>query len=965
MMKRTITLLIILFLVLALSYAEGVQAGNVETETYLSLTPDLIIETVTWSPANPSVGDTVTFTVTIKNQGTTEANQSSVAYFIDDVFQTSNYLNPLAPSATVTKTFTWKAQVGVHTVKAVADHDNEVAESNEANNIKTYTFSSLAPDLIISSITWSPAKPSKGDTVTFSVKVKNQGSGGTSAARVNFYIDGASRGYQELSRIDAGATVTSTFTWTAQAGSHAIKAIVDQDGWVTESDETNNEKTIEFTTCAPDLIIEKITWLPEEPSERDNATFTVFIKNQGDGKADYSQVAYYIDDIYLSSDFVDPINAGATVNQTFDWIVQRGTHLIKAVADYNEQVAESNETNNGKTVTFSPLIPDLIIESITWTPENPSIADEVTFSVKIKNKGSGRSGTSLVNFYIDGASVGYQNVLEIDSGTVVTKTFIWTAEAGAHAIKAVVDKENQVLESDEGNNEKAVTFSGTSPADLVIGGITWSPTHPSIMDNVIFTVTVKNQGKGKAMNSRVAYYIDDVLLTTDYLNPISDNASANMTFSWQAKEGTHAIKAVADCYNSVIESNETNNVMTVTFSTLIPDLIIESITGLPAEPSIDDDVTFMVTIKNQGSGKAALSRVYFYVDDSYRGYQDVPELDGGGSMLKSFTWTAQAGIHAIKAVADHYNWVKESNETNNVMTVNFPIPDLIIEKITDSPAEPSIDDEVTFTVTIKNQGTSPAGPSRVYFYADNFSEEYQDIPELEAGASMPSAFTWTAQIGTHTFKAVVDPDNKVTEDDENNNEKTKTISILTTDLIIEAIAWTPADPSVNKQVTFTATLKNQGTGTASSAYVHFYVDGSSIGSQAISELEAGATANATFTWTAQGDSHIVKAVADLDNNIKESQENNNEKIMTFSRSQPSAAQTTPAPKPAQKPAATPKPAPKPTTKPTSKPTPTPEAGKPSPIPSLGKGLWLDILFVLVLVALVGTLIKGLMRPKQQ
>ena len=87
--------------------------------------------------------------------------------------------------------------------------------------------------------------------------------------------------------------------------------------------------------------------------------------------------------------------------------------------------------------------------------------------------------------------------------------------------------------------------------------------------------------------------------------------------------------------------------------------------------------------------------------------------------------------------------------------------------------------------------------------------------------------------------------------------------------------------------------------------------------------------------------------------------------MTLSVSPASAVQTTPAPKPGQKPAATPKPAPTPTAKPTSKPTPTPEAEKPSPIPSLGKGLWLDILFVLVLVALVGTLVKGLMRPKQQ
>ena len=228
---------------------------------------------------------------------------------------------------------------------------------------------------------------------------------------------------------------------------------------------------------------------------------------------------------------------------------------------------------------------------------------------------------------------------------------------------------------------------------------------------------------------------------------------------------------------------------------------------------------------------------------------------------------------------------------------------------------------------------------------------------------MTRTFTWTAQIGTHTFKAVVDPNNMVTEDDENNNEKTMTISVFVPDLLIETITWTPAKPSKGDEMKFTATVKNQGTGTAGPSSVYFYVDGSSIGSQAVPEIEAGATANTTFTWTAQGDSHAIKAVADPDNDIKESQETNNEKTMTLSVlvSPASAPKTKSTPAPGQ----TPAPTPKPTVKPAAKPTPTPEAGKASPLPSLGKGLWLDILFVLVLVALVGTLIRGLMRPKQQ
>ena len=69
--------------------------------------------------------------------------------------------------ATVTKIFTWIAQVGTHDVRAVTDGLNQVTEGDETNNEKVLTYATLAPDLIVQDITWSPADPSEGDTVTF------------------------------------------------------------------------------------------------------------------------------------------------------------------------------------------------------------------------------------------------------------------------------------------------------------------------------------------------------------------------------------------------------------------------------------------------------------------------------------------------------------------------------------------------------------------------------------------------------------------------------------------------------------------------------------------------------------------------------------------------------------------------------------------------------------------------------
>ena len=948
MIKKILTTTIVLSLLFTLNLVDGAKVDGYSQVAYYNeptvsspSLPDLIIEDIVWSPEYPSIGNTVTFTVTIKNQGSGESDYSQVAYYIDDTYLTLDYVNPIDPADSATETFTWTAEAGSHTIKAVADSDNEVTESNETNNVKMYSLSTLAPDLIIESITWSPEIPSKDDTVTFSVTVKNQGNGKAGSSRVYFYIDGSSRGYQEVPEIGAGATATKTFTWVAQAGAHAIKAVADGANYITESDETNNEKTITFSPIPPDLIIESITWEPEIPAKGDSVTFNVIVKNQGSGRAGFFHVALYIDS-YQLSDMVNPIEAGATDNATFIWSARAGSYTIKAVADSSDKVLESNEANNEKTVTLSTL-PDLIIETITWEPTSPQKSDTITFTVTIKNQGVSKAGSFRVHFYVDNSFKGYQDVEEIGADATVAKTFDWIARTGSHSIKVIADEVNQVTESDETNNAKRIAIS-TLPPDFIIETITWEPESTSMGDTVTFTVTIKNQGSGKSDYSYVAYYIDDNYLASDYVNPIDVGASANETFTWTAEAGSHNIKAVADSENEVAESNETNNEKTVTFSTTAPDLIIETITGSPTSPPIGETVTFTVTIKNQGSGNASPSRVHFYIDDSSRGYQNVQEIDAGATATKTFTWIAQAGSHAIKAVADSENEVAESNETNNEKTVTFPTPDLIIETITGVPASPSIGDNITFTVTIKNQGSGRAGYSRVDFYIDGSSRGYQDVQEIDAGATATETFTWIAEAGSHTIKAVADSNNTVTESDETNNEKTVTFSTIAPDLIIETINWSPAGPSIGDNITFTVTIKNQGISKAGSFRVHLYIDGSSRGYQAVQEIDADATATETFIWIAEADSHTIKAVADSDNKVTEIDETNNEKTVTFSISLPPA----------------PTPAPASSTKPPEAP-----AGKPTPTPSPERGLWPDLLFVLVAVVLGGTAIIVILKSRRR
>ena len=764
--------------VLVLFILTGVFAPATTRADTLNPAPDLIIETVTWSPAIPTIGNTVTFTVTIQNQGTGQAGSSYVACYVDDVYQTSASVDPIGPGATAAQTFTWKALSGSHVIKAVADCNNNVAESDEANNDKAFAFSVLAPDLIIEAITWSPISPSIGDEVDFTVTMKNRGSSRAGACNLEFFIDNSSRGYRSVLGIEAGATATETFTWTAQPGAHQVKAVDDVLNQVSESDETNNSKTVTYETAAPDLVAD-ITWLPASPAEGDNVTFSVTVTNQGSGKGGSSTLAWFIDNTLQDSAFFGPMDIGATANQTFFWTAQAGPHTFRAVADANSDVIESDETNNEKLVTLPIGAPDLIVQAIAWSPETATIGEQVVINVTIANQGKSRAGNSTVYLYIDGGSRLQQDIYEIDAGTAVTISFPWTGQSGSHSIKAVADGADRIAESNEANNTKTATINPSPLAlpDLIVQDIVWTPNNPALGDTVTFSVTIMNQGTGHAGACYVAYYVDSSWLTSAYVNEMDPGSTTTMTFPWVAQAGSHVVKVAVDTDHVIKETSETNNEKSVTLSVLAPDLVIQDITFSPVTPLPGDTVTFNVTIKNQGDIGANRSYVQFYLDGSSMGYNDVPELDAGAAVTRSFTWTAQAGSHLVKAIVDMENQVAESNESNNVKTAGLPAPDLVIDSITWSPVNPSENDTVTFYVTIKNLTGSTAGPSSVYLDIDGASQGQADTPEIAAGAAATENFTWVASVGSHTIKAIADGSNQVFESNETNNEQAVNLSV--------------------------------------------------------------------------------------------------------------------------------------------------------------------------------------------
>ena len=126
--------------------SRGASSTNSATKT-ITVTgqPDLIVSSLKASNNQAPQGSKVTLTATIKNQGTANAVASQTEFLLDNSTPIGLVnTGALAPGASVQVSVDWytaNVKKGQHTIKATADKNNAVAESNENNNTATITVS--------------------------------------------------------------------------------------------------------------------------------------------------------------------------------------------------------------------------------------------------------------------------------------------------------------------------------------------------------------------------------------------------------------------------------------------------------------------------------------------------------------------------------------------------------------------------------------------------------------------------------------------------------------------------------------------------------------------------------------------------------------------------------------------------------------------------------------------------------
>jgi hypothetical protein len=186
-----------------------------------------------------------------------------------------------------------------------------------------------------------------------------------------------------------------------------------------------------------------------------------------------------------------------------------------------------------------------------------------------------------------------------------------------------------------------------------------------------------------------------------------------------------------------------------------------------------------------------------------------------------------------------------------------------------------------------------------YIFWNNLVDTTYGTPlstsQLNAVASVSGNFTYTSDRipidvgtvlseGTHTLYVDFTPDDVANY---SSVSKTNEITIFknVADLTISGFSINPASPTTADQITFTAVVMNQGNSASSASTISIKVGGESQESAPrydIPSLAPGDTYTVTRTLNLNvAQNYVANATADPDGNVDESDESNNQAMVTF------------------------------------------------------------------------------------
>ena len=461
----------------------------------------------------------------------------------------------------------------------------------------TIVSDDVAADLSVSSVT-VPAQGGAGLTIQVTDTTSNLGSGAAQASTTLFYLSSNATldtadpivGTRTVPALASGAASMATTSITLpdplSPGSYTLFVKADGPGALIESNEFNNVR-FGFIQIGADFTMSGLSG-PATAGAGSTIVISDTTSNLGLGAAPASVTRFYLSadftldasDVLLQGRSVPALAGGAsssaTTTVTIPASTADGAYFLIAKADGPGAVAESNETNNTRTVLLR-IGPDLAVTAAT-APARVAAGSSIDVTETTQNIGTGSASASTTGFYLSTNALLDASDVRIGSRTVpalgaggsdarTTTMALPAVSAGTWYLLVNADDGRTITETLETNNTRAVTLLVGPDLNVASFSLPFSVAAGS---TVTVSDSVKNIGAANATASVIRFYLssnalldaDDQVLGSRAVPALAAGAISSGTTSIVIPgglSGSYYLFAVADGTSVVAEASETNN----------------------------------------------------------------------------------------------------------------------------------------------------------------------------------------------------------------------------------------------------------------------------------------------------------------------------------------------------------------------------------------------------------------------
>ena len=839
--------------------------------TVPEITPDKTIDN-----DSPNFGDKVSYTVTVTN-GEFEANNVIVKDVVGNGLTVTD-ISDNGQYDPITRTITWivdlaKNEVKTFTVEATVSGYGNISNKVVVGNktiFKNVDVPEITPKKDVNNTT-----PNFGENVAYTIVVSNDG---ISDAKQVVITDTLAKGLKFLGANYNGVYDENTHivTWTLDIDSGKtveLKVNVTvEDYGVLVNRVTVGDKTSSVDIAVPEIIPDK-TANVTDANFGDNVTYTVTVTNDGD--VDASQVVI-VDQLGNGLKYVSSSDGGVwdEKTNTVTWIVDLAAGKTKTLNVVATVVGYGNVTNSlavgNKTSKINVNVPE-ITPNKTVDNKNPNFGDNVTYTIVVSNDGAADAKNVVVK---DILAPGFK-FIDANYGGVydeLTRTVTWIVDVNA---KGHVDLTIKVIVEDYGVLTNNVTVGNkTSSVNITVPEIIPNKTadieNPNFGDEVTYTVNITNVGKSDAVNVAVCDVLGEGLELISADGGVYDPITRTITWTVNLNSGeTKSFKVVAkvigygNVTNSLVVGNKTSAV-----DVDVPE-IIPSKDADNKYPNFGDSIDYTITVNNIGKADAKhvvvvdrLDKGLKYVSSSHNGVYD--------EASHTVTWVVDIAAGSsldltVTAVADEYGVLTNIVSVGDKSaSVDVNVPEIIPNKTADIE-NPNFGDNVTYTVTVTNDGNADA---KAVVVRDVLGKDLKFVSATGTYTfdEATNTITWTVDVDagkTETFTVVATVINygNVTNSLVVGNKtfnKNVTVPEITPDKTVDN-----ENPNFGDDLTYTVTVKNEGNGNANDVII---VDALGKGLEYVSSTGNYDNKTNTITWKvdlASGETKTFTVVAKI------------------------------------------------------------------------------------------------------